>query len=120
MSADHPRPRGEKYQVDDLGRMVEGSPPPTRGKVTDHSSLIDSRRITPAHAGKSSTAAASISASSDHPRPRGEKYCHIGKVLCRRGSPPPTRGKGGGVTLRCDPLRITPAHAGKSIAPHSS
>ena len=30
---DHPRPRGEKNSIDFENRIIQGSPPPTRGKA---------------------------------------------------------------------------------------
>ena len=52
---DHPRPRGEK-QVSRVHCVRNlGSPPPTRGKVAAVALILTVVRITPAHAGKSST-----------------------------------------------------------------
>ena len=76
--------------------LVVGSPPHMRGKVIDVCSVVDKRRITPAHAGKSSLATASAPLRKDHPRTCGEK-----SGCCLRFRPRPG---------------ITPAHAGKSLS----
>ena len=90
-------------------------------------------RITPAWAGKSASGAAACRAKRDHPRTGGEKaFCPPRPLFCRDhprtggenlfrlplfqsplGSPPRGRGKVGGQLQLTDPLRITPAWAGK-------
>ena len=70
---DHPRPRGEKPAVNEGDDEVQGSPPPTRGKeILSHKGAYE-RRITPAHAGKSTVIERARIEAEDHPRPRGEK-----------------------------------------------
>ena len=49
---DHPRPCGEKVQLNNIASQGEGSPPPMRGKAQDAAGIIDDTGITPAHAGK--------------------------------------------------------------------
>ena len=50
---DHPRPCGEKISLL-IGRLIiQGSPPPMRGKVVMRYQYFVRSRITPAHAGKS-------------------------------------------------------------------
>ena len=51
-SWDHPRPCGEKQPSCMLARVMEGSPPPMRGKAIDLPYDAAELRITPAHAGK--------------------------------------------------------------------
>ena len=51
--------------------------------------------------------------SEDHPRLRGEKARSAASDLCRWGSPPLTRGKGGQGGPVSAASRITPAYAGK-------
>ena len=70
---DHPRPCGEKSAWRAERLTYVGSPPPMRGK--DAEAAIDelSRRITPAHAGKSPLMLIYHFAAQDHPRPCGEK-----------------------------------------------
>ena len=71
-------------------------------------------RITPAHAGKTSSVPNGLCINGDHPRSRGENMPRSRKEGRGLGSPPLTRGK------RCDGLvslffaGITPAHAGKT------
>ena len=54
--------------------------------------------------------------SEDHPRLRGEKARSAASDLCRWGSPPLTRGKGGQGGPVSAASRITPAYAGKRVA----
>ena len=114
---DHPRPRGEKKDVQRIILRTRGSPPPTRGKVVSYVRCAMLFRITPAHAGKSVYRPPRVALLSDHPRPRGEKQPPVVVLSEHSGSPPPMRGK---VVLRLQQfkkLRITPAHAGKSVRP---
>ena len=76
-------------------------------------------RITPAHAGKSSSIAASAFGCQDHPRPCGEKLRAPRPYRPRRGSPPPMRGKALDNSTNNSGSGITPAHAGKSGRPRS-
>ena len=93
--------------------IILGSPPHTRGKDSSITVLIACLRITPAHAGKSSTTYLFLLRSMDHPRTRGEKFLfRIFGTLCI-GSPPHTRGKGQRLKHNPEMSRITPAHAGK-------
>ena len=111
---DHPRPCGEKlYAGTGYGRSV-GSPPPMRGKVSHIRDKIKSKRITPAHAGKSQYLGTAFSHEEDHPRPCGEKTGARWRGGWRAGSPPPMRGKVAIYRASGSPARITPAHAGKS------
>ena len=50
---DHPRLCGEKFFRHQPRHRVPGSPPPMRGKAQEMVKLPQSRRITPAYAGKS-------------------------------------------------------------------
>ena len=49
---DHPRVCGEKLTTFDAGKLVPGSPPRVRGKVTGYFGVLIRIRITPACAGK--------------------------------------------------------------------
>ena len=76
---DHPRLRGEKKTVTDMGERLSGSPPLTRGKVCYALPDLAQRRITPAYAGKSLRRGLLLARVRDHPRIRGEKpYVHMG------------------------------------------
>ena len=70
---DHPRTCGEKLAYLPAVRIGEGSPPHMRGK--DYAYVLDEApfRITPAHAGKSSTPFPDPRSCEDHPRTCGEK-----------------------------------------------
>ena len=70
--------------------------------------------ITPAHAGKRGLCTNDSPEHEDHPRTCGEKPKAEGGLQWRKGSPPHMRGKGKPVSTSLNPLRITPAHAGKS------
>ncbi len=74
----------------------------------------NSRRITPACAGKSIYLSGVELAVWDHPRLRGEKNLQTAGVLIAVGSPPLARGKGFGFWLFKLYAGITPACAGKS------
>ena len=115
--------------------LIQGSPPPMRGKVLrkkwrrsriwDHPRLCGEKftflidtvfpaRITPAYAGKSRTFAASYYCIQDHPRLCGEKKNLRVTYYPQEGSPPPMRGKGVPAFFTFFQERITPAYAGKS------
>ena len=87
-----------------------------RGKEgPDLGAAIDTR-ITPAHAGKSTSKLWFEPAGQDHPRACGEKVFFISLPLYVMGSPPRMRGKvaQGGKDGAAN--GITPAHAGKRNA----
>ncbi len=71
-------------------------------------------RITPAHAGKRMYEADRAYYDKNHPRTRGEKKSNMLLKLADVGSPPHTRGKASAIIHAVTPIRITPAHAGKS------
>ena len=72
------------------------------------------RRITPAHAGKTSSSLIRIFGGADHPRACGENYSKRLKISHRFGSPPRMRGKQNQQPGNLLNGRITPAHAGKT------
>ena len=72
------------------------------------------RRITPAHAGKSVNVLPQNHVVEDHPRTRGEKFYDELKDAIIEGSPPHTRGKAVACLSFFGFGGITPAHAGKS------
>ena len=90
---DHPRIRGEKYEVQFLQDNTVGSPPHTRGKGMEALTYRSSTRITPAYAGKSNQTGLYGFYHWDHPRIRGEKPFRVQVVDFVVGSPPHTRGK---------------------------
>ena len=90
---DHPRIRGENPKPKRARQATLGSPPHTRGKLTQPQPGQDAFRITPAYAGKISPQAGSCRRCWDHPRIRGENASVPYYVQQRAGSPPHTRGK---------------------------
>ena len=113
---DHPRLCGEKHEICVCRCFWAGSPPPMRGKVVRYVHRTPKRRITPAYAGKSFRATQKDRTAGDHPRLCGEKLFHVRFLRCKRGSPPPMRGKAN-FRRRLQMCRgITPAYAGKRIS----
>ena len=113
---DHPRPCGEKNGRRNFRRNTRGSPPPMRGKGAQLGYALAELGITPAHAGKSYMLPLLCPCPRDHPRPCGEKHMTPALKATAKGSPPPMRGKDPCNQHRQQRHRITPAHAGKSIA----
>ena len=93
---DHPRVRGEKSSLHKLTIICKGSPPRTRGKALQVYISTSWYRITPAYAGKSVLIHEVLHLNEDHPRVRGKKAQMSSASLMTSGSPPRTRGKGGG------------------------
>ena len=94
-----------------------GSPPRGRGKVDGPPAQVGRGRITPAQAGRSPYFLYGKKDYKDHPRIGGEKAELTAAVISAMGSPPRRRGKGYrefGIDISD---RITPAQAGKSVAP---
>ena len=104
---------GEKLERWRVRATVMGSPPRGRGKAEEGTAVVESWRITPAWAGKSTTSIKYACTPVDHPRVGGEKrrptFCCRG----RRGSPPRGRGKEPYGEVRWIGQGITPAWAGK-------
>ena len=114
---DHPRPCGEKFCLHTGLLGAVGSPPPMRGKVMHLGVAVYAGGITPAHAGKRAPITTKNLSKKDHPRPCGEKTSAQSRVRAAAGSPPPMRGKAWRASKDGDGAGITPAHAGKSLAP---
>ena len=112
---DHPRVCGEKASTRIDFNTKLGSPPRVRGKVKIIWFFNGFRGITPACAGKRPTAKGCSSGSRDYPRVCGEKTPDASSTTKSIGSPPRMRGKGLLQVFIPEPLRITPACAGKSI-----
>ena len=74
--SDHPRVCGEKTASQVVGLIDRGSPPRMRGKVFGRISGSVCHGITPAYAGKSSTATLAAHSTGDHPRVCGEKVTY--------------------------------------------
>ena len=90
---DHPRTCGEKIDETTNTNEATGSPPHMRGKVVVVVVGPVETGITPAHAGKSASAALSPASPRDHPRTCGEKLYRLLHGFLFLGSPPHMRGK---------------------------
>ena len=113
--ADHPRACGENISRIRSSCGFCGSPPRMRGKLHLTQDELASRRITPAHAGKTPRMTCSFSSGTDHPRACGENKDTGRKRFKQSGSPPRMRGKHELTEFRHSLSRITPAHAGKTF-----
>ena len=85
-----------------------------RGKALAYAAALALAGITPAYAGKSSTATLAAHSTGDHPRVCGEKHAVPVSLMWSAGSPPRVRGKDGDLRLPVLAVGITPAYAGKS------
>ena len=95
--------------------MAAGSPPRMRGKRLNQPIRRQSRRITPADAGKTPPLSQICRHDKDHPRGCGEN-CPIAQPrYLGRGSPPRMRGKLRGHLATVKQNGITPADAGKTF-----
>ena len=109
--------RSEKSSLSSASLHGPGSPPRGRGKVDGPPAQVGRGRITPAQAGRSPYFLYGKKDYKDHPRIGGEKAELTAAVISAMGSPPRRRGKGYrefGIDISD---RITPAQAGKSVAP---
>ena len=114
---DHPRVCGEKSNECVKPEIPQGSPPRMRGKVANTWLGRTNMGITPACAGKSSTATRAARSTGDHPRVCGEKSKYRLQINWWLGSPPRVRGKAERPTGLLCAAGITPACAGKSFQP---
>ena len=94
-----------------------GSPPHGRGKVQKLANGETGIRITPAWAGKSWIVSCFQFDARDHPRMGGEKAFQSKTNRQNMGSPPHGRGKGQAFPQVVTLTGITPAWAGKRLAP---
>ena len=94
---DHPRTCGENVIL--MGRLTKdpGSPPHMRGKLELQPMIIQERRITPAHAGKTKVSTSEVRFFTDHPRTCGENSRLFPLPSGAVGSPPHMRGKPSGL-----------------------
>ena len=113
---DHPRRCGENKRKAQQGEPHPGSPPQVRGKRESLRVRGSPVRITPAGAGKTTSAREKLFVAEDHPRRCGENIAYSARLVNNKGSPPQVRGK---LTLPCSVRQqtgITPAGAGKTVA----
>ena len=87
-----------------------------RGKPPLPALCSRTQRITPAHAGKTLLKRADDGNRTDHPRACGENAACSAAARYPHGSPPRMRGKRGIYRPCCHVVRITPAHAGKTLS----
>ena len=115
----HPRSRGENRNTPSNLLLQCGSSPLTRGKLptTDQNPLT--KRLIPAHAGKTQCSSARLSAWPAHPRSRGENAVGVEVGAGVGGSSPLTRGKRDRPLGRADSGGLIPAHAGKTASEFS-
>ena len=110
----HPRSRGEYKALDLFRGFYLGSPPLTRGILSNYFFLPLRYRFTPAHAGNTVLTAALSLSIEVHPRSRGE-YTGLNALrIFALGSPPLTRGILSQDLRLCSITRFTPAHAGNT------
>ena len=110
---------GEKALSTFSSRKNSGSPPRVRGKGLERFEPLRCVGITPAYAGKSSTATRAARSTGDHPRICGEKPSSNCCLLITSGSPPRMRGKDAGCLVHYEKHRITPAYAEKRTPQHT-
>ena len=112
-TSDHPRVRGEKYELCACNDFDLGSPPRARGEEHCKASRDGQGRITPACAGRRKGEEIKAWLAGDHPRVRGEKLWINAGYDTLMGSPPRVRGEGGRKLRGFGMTRITPACAGR-------
>ena len=95
-----------------------GSPPQVRGKPTLTATATAKTGITPAGAGKTNFAGATLWDAKDHPRRCGENTFEGAVLSDATGSPPQVRGKHDSHNVNCGRYGITPAGAGKTVPTH--
>ena len=111
---DHPRVCGENI-ISCAPRIgSHGSPPRVRGKRDTGEQKACAMRITPAHAGKTTSVPLNNPLWTDHPRACGENASIVLYFATLVGSPPRMRGKRIRYSTSRAMRRITPAHAGKT------
>ena len=112
--AAHPRSRGENELIELIGISDQGSSPLTRGKPSQKGMCEMTNGLIPAHAGKTTGRWYRSTCSTAHPRSRGENASRSRKRRRSCGSSPLTRGKPLAFAGALAPLRLIPAHAGKT------
>ena len=110
----HPRSRGENAWLRGCVRGERGSSPLTRGKPASPKRAPLSVGLIPAHAGKTACRVVPEPAKGAHPRSRGENHSLSPANMRVSGSSPLTRGKRKRRKRPRNPLRLIPAHAGKT------
>ena len=110
----HPRSRGENSVSCKPMRSRSGSSPLTRGKPHPMRRTLGTRRLIPAHAGKTSGVSSTRAIFRAHPRSRGENRRRLDGTGAAMGSSPLTRGKPETQAKEATIRGLIPAHAGKT------
>src|SRR5690606_33562250 len=97
-------------------QFAGGPPPLARGEPMPAFGPALRERTTPARAGRTRAAPAAGTASTDHPRSRGENAVPNLEPVPVRGPPPLARGELTAAAVAEEPPRTTPARAGRT--PH--
>ena len=105
---------GKTRSIDSRQDSKHSSSPLTRGKHDEVDGLRHHRRLTPAHAGKTSDRRHCRPGRPAHPRSRGENPGPGWYQKWYRGSSPLTRGKPDLHKILATQRRLIPAHAGKT------
>ena len=110
----HPRSRGENPKTRSDRLLDPGSSPLTRGKLSFCNVRDVAFRLIPAHAGKTTVRQTGRRRFRAHPRSRGENDAGYQPEQVAEGSSPLTRGKLLNALAPLIPVRLIPAHAGKT------
>ena len=110
----HPHSRGENAPGIASPSWFQGSSPLTRGKRTRCPRPHVASGLIPAHAGKTRRRLCRDVQARAHPRSRGENDLLVICLIGYLGSSPLTRGKRSPEAPRRRPVRLIPAHAGKT------
>ena len=113
----HPRSRGEHDMVFTPPKSVSGSSPLARGTFSSRRLALDEVRLIPARAGNISNTAPQTTATSAHPRSRGEHRSCASCRICWNGSSPLARGTCLAGRDAPRDRRLIPARAGNMNAP---
>ena len=112
----HPRSRGENGRFLVGKASMTGSSPLTRGKRAPAHGCPPTKRLIPAHAGKTKSGGGKSSKGTAHPRSRGENVNPWFTERGYEGSSPLTRGKLTPATDTPPDVGLIPAHAGKTAS----
>ena len=114
----YPRERGEQFLTNDVGFMVAGLSPRTRGTERTCSGFRFCRRFIPANAGNSYLLITLDNGLTVYPRERGEQIVHVKSGRPPAGLSPRTRGTEWIFRSGCLIPRFIPANAGNSATPN--
>ena len=112
----HPRSRGEHERLTVRAGDAPGSSPLARGTPRESKPSTIRSRLIPARAGNTAASSAAGSASSAHPRSRGEHADCTGVSRLVFGSSPLARGTQPTITCIIAGFRLIPARAGNTLS----